>query len=543
MVRATRRIQKIKFRLTHDQSFEASVGLSVNSRVLHDALEPLYYGICLSRLIHYMISVRRRHLTVRILGGKSDFKAAYRRIHLHGDTAEKCAIMYKEFALPSLRLTLGGSPCPNEFCVVSELCTDLANDILHCPHWDPNKDKSPHVRLLATPRLLDQSIPFGQAKDLDVMIPSDDYGRVDDFIDDGIVVIPDLGENRHRAVPALLLAIHTICCPLSNNEPISREDCLSLSKLEEEGTLAEKFIVLGWEINTRLLTLALPSKKFKVWHKDLSTVLKSNKISYKKLETVVGRLNHSATACPIMRYYLNRIRNTLIKWDKASAPKNCERYLARTVLDDLQLWTSHFLPKIHQGISLNIISFQRPSYMCWSDACPQGLGGYDHKGNAWRFKIPESSRQSVLHRNNLLEFVASLISVWMAITKNYTEKETCFLALGDNSSAVGWLHKSNVDETKNLPLHIAAHKYAEILLEADCCLYSQHISGTNNNVADALSRRFDLTDKALSSFICSSYTLQVPNKLKIYSLPPEISSWVTSWLQKCREITESQKIQ
>ncbi len=356
--------RKIKFRLTHDQSFEASVGLSVNSRVLHDALEPLYSGGCLPRLIHYMISVRHRHPTVRILGGKSDFKAAYRRIHLHGDTAEKCAIMYKEFALPSLRLTFGGSPCPNEFCVVSELCTDLANDILHCPHWDPNKDKSPHVRLLATPRLLDESIPFGQAKDLDVMIPPDDCGRVDDFIDDGIVIIPDLGENRHRAVSALLLAIHTICRPLSNNEPISREDCLSLSKLEEESTLAEKFIVLGWEINTRLLTLALPSKKFKVWHKDLSTVLKSKKISYKKLETVVGWLNHSATACPIMRYYLNCIRNTLIKWDKASAPKNCERYLAKTILDDLQLWTSHFLPKIHHGISLNIISFRRPSYMC-----------------------------------------------------------------------------------------------------------------------------------------------------------------------------------
>jgi hypothetical protein len=131
--------RKIKFRLTHDQSFEASVGLSVNSRVLHDALEPLYYGGCLSRLIHYMISLRHRHPTVKILGGKLDFKAAYRRIHLHGDTAEKCAIMYKEFALPSLRLTFGGSPCPNEFCVVSELCTGLANDILHCPHWANNK--------------------------------------------------------------------------------------------------------------------------------------------------------------------------------------------------------------------------------------------------------------------------------------------------------------------------------------------------------------------------------------------------------------------
>jgi hypothetical protein len=64
-------------------------------------------------------------------GGKSDIKAAYRRINLHGDTAEMSSIMMEDFGLPSLRLTFGGSPCPNEYCVSAELCTDLANDILH----------------------------------------------------------------------------------------------------------------------------------------------------------------------------------------------------------------------------------------------------------------------------------------------------------------------------------------------------------------------------------------------------------------------------
>jgi hypothetical protein len=65
--------KKTKFRMTHDQSFEASVGSSVNKRVQHDSLEPLYYGGCLFRLIHYIISIRARLSAVRILGGKSDF--------------------------------------------------------------------------------------------------------------------------------------------------------------------------------------------------------------------------------------------------------------------------------------------------------------------------------------------------------------------------------------------------------------------------------------------------------------------------------------
>jgi hypothetical protein len=50
------------------------------------------------------------HPTVKILGGKSDFKAAYRRVNLHGDTAAKCSIMYRELGLPCLRLTFGGYP-------------------------------------------------------------------------------------------------------------------------------------------------------------------------------------------------------------------------------------------------------------------------------------------------------------------------------------------------------------------------------------------------------------------------------------------------
>jgi hypothetical protein len=54
-----------KYRLTHDQSFVASIGWSVNSRVIRDKLEPLFYGGCLSRLIHYILSIRYRHPTVK----------------------------------------------------------------------------------------------------------------------------------------------------------------------------------------------------------------------------------------------------------------------------------------------------------------------------------------------------------------------------------------------------------------------------------------------------------------------------------------------
>ena len=535
--------RKTKFRLTHDQSFEASIGASVNERTRRDKLHPLFYGSCLSRLIHYIISLRLYLPNVPILGGKSDFKAAYRRVSMHGDTAAKCSIINKNFALPSLGLTFGGSPCPNEFCLFSEMCTDLANDLLHCKDWDPAILSSPHAAKLSNPLLQPTEIKFKQAKDLDVSIPLDTWGKIDQFIDDGIVIVPDINQNRNRAVQAMLLAIHVLCRPLAADEPILREDCLSLKKLEEEGTLSECLTILGWQINTRLLTIALPYEKFKRWNADLKTIISSKKVSYNKLESTIGRLNHAATACPIMRYFLHRIRKVLLSWDNSNSNKKVERYLSKQVIEDLILWRKSFLPLIHTGISLNLVSYRQPSFICWSDACPAGLGGYDHLGYAWRFAIPDEYRDAVVNQNNCLEFLASIVTVWQAILNKQSKDEECFLSLGDNSSSVGWLHRANSDESNNLPLFVASRKYAQILLSNNSCLYSQHIPGISNNVADALSRKNDMSDGDLTKFICSTYPNQVPASFQIYPVHQEICSWVIYWLQICREMKASRKTQ
>jgi hypothetical protein len=269
--------RKVKLRLTHDQSFEASYGTSVNGRVMKEKLAPLLYGGCLSRLIHYIVDLRLRHPSTTILGGKSDFKAAYRRVSLHGDISARCAIMFENYAVPSMHLTFGGMPCPSHFCPFSEICADLANDLLHCKEWDPKVLRSPHDTKLKEATIRDDSTTFGSAKSLDIALEPDNYGKIDIFIDDGIAITPDLGENSNRAIQAMLLAIHVLCRPLDSNEPLLREDCLSLSKLKEEGSLSEKFTLLGWDINTRKLTIALPEKKFSRWSNEICQIV-SNKM-------------------------------------------------------------------------------------------------------------------------------------------------------------------------------------------------------------------------------------------------------------------------
>ncbi len=133
----------------------------------------------------------------------------------------------------------------------------------------------------------------------------DPRGKVDIYIDDGITVIPDLADNRLRGTNAMALAIHTMFRPTSPNEHIKRDNCLSLSKLTKEGTLAETATVLGWHINTRSLTISLMTDKFTAWISDLDVVLSNKKASHDELETLLGRLNHAASILPLARYFLN----------------------------------------------------------------------------------------------------------------------------------------------------------------------------------------------------------------------------------------------
>ena len=497
-------------------------------------------------MIHKIVAYRAKYPTTRLLAAKTDFKAAYRRITLQGRTAARCTIIHEGFALPGLRLTFGGTPCAYEFCIVSETCTDLANDILHAPNWNPKEVFSPHANRIPEPIIFDDSVPFRPAAELDVELPVDCYGCVDDFVDDGMVLTPDINDNRLRGAGALPLAIHTVCRPLAPDEPIPRDDPLSFSKLTEEGTLAEKIVILGWHFNLRLLIIALPRDKYLAWSSDLNTIIANKHATYSELDTLIGRLNHAAAALALTRYFLNRIRRAAerknaVNQTSGQQSNNIKRWLPKAVLADLQLWSDIFLPQLHEGISLNLISFRRPTHIFWSDACPDGMGGYSqHSGKAWRFKIPPKYEVYVQCSNNLLEFIASVISVWIEILDG-APNHSCFLSFADNTSAVGWLHHANVNEAKNKPLELTTRHFATLIIQANCCLYSQHFKGSENKVADALSRRFDLTDNQLKSFILSTLHHQVPCTFKIVPLPPSISSWVTWLLQKIKETTASQK--
>ncbi|MGH7955272.1 MAG: hypothetical protein ACREOZ_04855 [Gloeomargaritales cyanobacterium] len=297
-----------KHRMTHDQSLAGPSDLSVNSRTIVEELQPCMFGHAIRRILHYIADCRRRHPTARILMGKFDIKAAYRRAHFQGVSATESITIFENAAFIALRQTFGAMSGPNNWCCISEMMCDLANDIIQTGEggWDYRSVKSPHLDVIPTPCRLEDHLPFAQAADFHVDIPQNDKGLVDCYIDDLVPICVDLKDRAERCAAAVALALHIMGRPVQAHEPIPRDDILSLKKLLGEGRMEEIKVILGWEVNSRALTIALPIEKYSSWRQNIVDLCTSRNCSFKELDTLVGRLNHIGFIIPQARHFLNR---------------------------------------------------------------------------------------------------------------------------------------------------------------------------------------------------------------------------------------------
>ena len=83
-----------------------------------------------------ILSMRSKWPTKRILIGKTDLDAAYRRIHANATTVLKCIEIVDELEFLFLQLPFGNTPAPAECTTVSEAEIDPGNDLLWDKYWD-----------------------------------------------------------------------------------------------------------------------------------------------------------------------------------------------------------------------------------------------------------------------------------------------------------------------------------------------------------------------------------------------------------------------
>jgi hypothetical protein len=212
---------------------------------------------------------------------------------------------------------------------------------------------------LGTPIYLDPNVPVDQAAELDDM-PLDDMGHDDVFIDDDIAIVPNIAENWKRGSNTMPLAIHALWHPLAPDESLPHGNPLLLSKLKAEGTMTESLLILRWQFNLQSLQVTPPLDKYVAWSSGISTIISNQKASMDNLESLLGRLNHVAMVLPLPHYFLNRIRHFITNIMKLSNSNLCtpsRKRLSTAVRDAIQLFQTVFIPKVQNGISMNLITF------------------------------------------------------------------------------------------------------------------------------------------------------------------------------------------
>ena len=518
-----------KQRACHDLSFKSSHSdTSVNSRVIEEELQECKFGYCLLRIIHFIVALRMVHPNTPIVIQKIDWKSAYRRIHNNWRTAIQCCSVYKEWVLIPLRAVFGGSPCPSEWSIISESTIDLANLLLNHKDWNPEILFSPDQQHIPPPKFLPDNLNFEQALPMMVSVPTEGYSKSDVYIDDMITVALSQDTVIHRAEAAVPLAIHAIGRPVHNDEPIKRKNLMCFRKLLAEGRLEEVKTILGWTIDTRRLLIKLPKHKYVAWKKSILDMITSQQTNFKNLETMLGRLTHMSFILPNILHFLGNIRRLCM-----SASKRRKVKINQVHVDDLDLMMK-FLEKLRLGINLNTITFREPSHIYFADACPEGLGGYSHLGNAWRWRVPDELKNRATV--NMLEHVASTIGPWIDMLRGDLPKLSCVLSMTDSTTSAGWLRKSNFAEDGDSTCHMrakmhTARSHAARLLKFEIREYSQWFPGHLNLIADSLSRDFHLSNSHLVNLYSSRFPSQIHTNFKIVPMPDEIDCWLCAWLR------------
>lgn len=199
-------------------------------------------------------------------------------------------------------------------------------------------------------------------------------GSGDIYLDDGIIITFGLQGNRERTCGAITLEIDAISLPLDKIEHVSRHHIISRIKLAAEAALTEQPIMLGCQLNIRILEIKLPYHKCTAWRKILSDIIKRETTNFDEMGKVVGRLTHLAIIIQKVLHFLSRMRQLR---DRAENRRIIT--IPETVIQDFKL-VIIVLDKAHSSISMNLLTFRRHTHVHRSDAFPARLGGHDHNG-------------------------------------------------------------------------------------------------------------------------------------------------------------------
>ena len=147
------------------------------------------------------------------------------------------------------------------------------------------------------------------------------------------------------------LAFHIVGRPVDPRIPesFSRDDLLATAKFLAEAKASERKTILGWTVNTRSFSVALPGDKHRVWVGDLRRLIElpGRRAGTKDLETTIGRFKHATYVVPNARPFLDKLYRACKRSKVAGSVK-----LTDAQVEDLKLWIL-LVNSTRKGLSIN----------------------------------------------------------------------------------------------------------------------------------------------------------------------------------------------
>ena len=235
------------------------------------------------------------------------------------------------------------------------------------------------------------------------------------------------------------------------------------------------FTHLGFQFDTRLMTITLPSAKVSRLQEMCSKPLLNGKCSLLSLEKIIGTIESVRPSVQFAALYYRSLQCQLLHAKRRKRDPNKIIILSQKSRTELQWWTSS------TGFATNCTSPIRepqPTLNIWSDANPTMGGSHCSRG---KFQQREWIGEEVGQHINFLELRAARESLALAKPGDIVRLHL------DNKTACAYIRKIGGTRSRLLN-HEACQLWREVIARKIILLSPQWLSSNQNMEADFLSR-------------------------------------------------------
>jgi len=265
---------------------------------------------------------------------------------------------------------------------------------------------------------------------------------------------------------------------MSQFHKVCKELGVPIAPEKTEGPATE-LIFLGLKINSAEETVTIPEDKLIKLRELLTNLLSRNKCTLKEIQSVIGSLNFACRAIAPGRAFLRRLINSIKKITKP----HFHLRITQEMKADMQMWLK-FMSE-HNGVSVfkDMHWYAHGEYEIFTDASGSiGWGIFMH--NKWAQGKWGTHFKNECNNNNItfLEYFPILVS--MHIFESILANKKVLLHC-DNEAVVEIINSQTSKCPRVMDL---VRPFVLQCLKMNTVIRAQHVKGTDNCIADALSR-------------------------------------------------------